>query len=680
MKKIIISVLIAILCFGMLHVEAPGAQASAPKTPKAESTGEKDNKPTHDTKYTVKKIKKPPYCIAVNGSENSPFLPIYWDADCETQINILGQRDYDTIEGDWQFYVTLYKTYRGNSSWEEVAGGLQLNFSTEQSGVGKGELIDLIAQKKDKKKTKKTKWEMPGLDDEPKVKPEPIKVDRDIMKNIQDAPKELYKTEFDIEFSGTINLGPNMLTGEVGEGNDRQIITASELLPDKVEKNSTGKIELMVDSNNNVVASAKIDGKFYGPFVGFFTSEEDLQFQRKDSGKWPIWGVWTNVNPYEPFPNIEKDVKTITGQKGKNETPKKINYPEGKWVTLKQGNKDKPPIYATLQVSKDNIIYETGEIWTYPGSAMFKPEAKTVYSKDLQEILETYPISDYQQIITYHTISDTITYAGFGRLIRVRNAAILGLWSSSGSLGMPDIADPGVPDGTWYEFIGSPYTFTRMTVIDGNVEIDKGAATMYPVSDYEFLILSGITSDIIAPNGTKTGTGITKEDELVSVTEVNKNAGTIKFGAKEYTLIPGFKADGNWTTMEPPLGPPDVEKGAFKTRDEAGNPVDPPADAKWLQFDAKSKIFVLTQMLSEPSGILKETGNYRTFGKDVLLLSEIKGIFYPRPGSAAKGFSEKEYMYGERLLRIMQVTDEDNKPVSLTIAGIGVFRPIRPTE
>lgn len=120
---------------------------------------------------------------------------------------------------------------------------------------------------------------------------------------------------------------------------------------------------------------------------------------------------------------------------------------------LKQGKKEDPTTYATLQVSKDDITYEMGEIWPYPGSAMFKPNALTIYSKDLLPVTRTYKPMDYELTITYHTANDTITYPRFGTLVRVRDANLLGVWSSKGNLEMPVSGDANVPVDIWYEFV-----------------------------------------------------------------------------------------------------------------------------------------------------------------------------------------------------------------------------------
>ncbi|MGI6086138.1 MAG: hypothetical protein ACOYIF_12020 [Acetivibrionales bacterium] len=170
-----------------------------------------------------------------------------------------------------------------------------------------------------------------------------------------------------------------------------------------------------------------------------------------------------------------------------------------------------PTVLMRVFLSDEDITYEEGEIWPYPGSAMFKPKTRKVYSRDMKEEISSSKPLDYTVHITYYTGSDRINYQNFGMLIRVRNPNVLGVWSSVGSLPMPDVEkDSDIPAGTWYEFkkggsetdakasagFSAAYTFTRIiSDNDSNLVIDKGTAIMMPVGDHDIVELSDAGSD-----------------------------------------------------------------------------------------------------------------------------------------------------------------------------------------
>ena len=646
--------------------------------------------PTHSTKYTVKKIKNPPHCISVNGNEDEDFSTQPWIAGSKTHINITGQREDESIAGEWQFYVTFILVFSGETEeLQGMDGTLNFGMLAQLEGSAEGDMIDLVEKKK-KEAEEKKKESKPLFPSPTPKRPGPVNTDAEMIRNSQVPPKELYQGEFDVDLAGTIqNVGQSTVYGKLSSG-DQSYTVKADFLPQDNNVETKGKVKIIIDSNNNVIAHLEAEGKTYGPYAGVFTCEEDLEFIRKDSGTWPIWGVWTDVNPYESMPDISKDAKTISDQIKKKEEPKKINYPEGRWVKLTQGKKEEATAYATLQISRDDITYESGEIWPYPGSAKFKPDKVTVYSKDLKTVLKTYEPMEYELVITYRTASDTIMYPRFGNLVRVRNANLLGVWLNNGDLPIPDVSgNADVPTGTWYEFVrggdetaaktqkgySAAYTFTRiMSKKDKSVEIDKGTAIIMPIVDNEFVLLAGIKSEKISLDGTKTE--LVKDNESLGVTDFNKSEGKVKLGLVEYTCIPGVKIKGSWSTMNPPIGPPDAANGAFLVHDEKGKVFDPPSDAQWIEFNSAEKAFTWTQMLKEPDGILVRNGKYRTIGTDLLLLSNIKGSFYARSNTDVQGFENKDYMYGEKLFQIQQKTDKDKNPVSLSIAGIAEFLPL----
>lgn len=677
MKKKLSLILIFILFTGFLLQSTP---ATAEGGSAATAATKDKNESTHSTKYTAKKIKNPPYCIVVNGNENNDLSTDPWNAGDTASINIVGQRDDKSIAGEWQFYVSFSYEFSGET--EEIkgtSGTLKMGLSARLDGTGKGTMVDLAAKKKKQDEEDKKN----GVKREPPPKQVPVHADDpNMVKNSKAAPEELYQTEFDIDMKGTLQNtnGQNTVSGTISSPNGSQWVTADMnfLTGDNSNVDEKGKLKIIIDGDNNVIATLEISGHSYGPYAGVFTCEEELNVKRKDTFTWPIWGVWTDVNPYEPMPNLSKDVTTVNDQIKNNETPKKINYPEGRWVKLKQGKKEDAATYSTIEVSKEDITFETGEIWPYPGSAMFKPSERTVYSKDLQTVLKTEERMEYEQVITYSTASDTIQYPGFGRLVRVSDANLLGVWSSIGKLDMPDVTKVSdVPPGTWYEFVrgsydesdkaqrgfSAPYTFTRLVVgSDKSVKMEKGSAVIMPIADEELVLLTDLDSG--------------GEDESLVVSEFNKDDGTVLLGGRKYTLIPGLSLKGNWSSMDPPIAAPDAEAGEFSSKDENGGVVDPAKDAQWISFDKEKKSFAWTQILESPDGILVRKGSYRTIGKDLLLLTKIKGSFYARPGKDGQSFKDQDYMYGEKLFVVNQeVKDED--PVSLSISSIGKFLPVK---
>lgn len=680
MKRSSKILLIFLLCLSMILQGVPSIAADE----------KEKEEPTYKTKYTAKKVKKPPYCITVDGTEDQDFADPIWDTGSKTRINIIGQCDDEKIGSEWQFYVKVFILFSGETEpIEGLEGSLKMGLFAELDGTAKADMTDIAEKRKEKeeeeKKERKTYTPRPTP---PKIDASPEEI-----KKMEAPTKEVYKTEFDIDLKGNIsNWDSQTVHGKLGKG-DQQLEVHADFLPEDTTVQSKAKVKLSVYSENDVVVEIELEGKTYGPYAGIFTCREDLEFQRKDSGTWPIWGVWTDVNPYERMPNAPGDYETIQKQIKKNETPKKINYKEGRWVSLKKGKGDVASTYAILQVSEEDITYEEGEIWPFPGSSLFKPKVRTVYSRDMREELSSRKPLDYTVSITYFTGNDSITYQNFGRLIRVRNPNVLGVWSSIGNLPMPNVEkDSDIPTGTWYEFkkggseedakasagFSAAYTFTRITSNkDKSLEIDKGTAIMMPVGDDDLIVLSAIESEKITKDGQKTKS--TKEDETIGVSDYSKSEGTIKFSYIEYTSIPGLSLEGSWSTLNPPVKAPDVESGSFKVRDEDGNAFDPPADSQWIEFNKKDKTLTWTKMISEPAGILREKASYKTFGEDLLLLTDIRADFTALPGSGYESFKDKEYMYGEKLLHVAyeeKEVDDEKMPVSLTIEGEAKFLPI----
>lgn len=684
MKRVSKLFLIFIICLSMIM---QGVHSIAADEKEKEE-------PTYKSKYTAKKVKKPPYCISVDGSEDKDFADPVWDVDSKTRINIIGQCDDEKIGSQWQFYVKVFVLFSGETDpIEGLDGSLKIGLFAQLDGTAKADMTDIAEKRKEKaeeeKKERKTYTPRPTP---PKIDASPEEI-----RKMESSTKEVYKTEFDIDLQGNIsNWDSETVYGKLGKG-DQYTEVHADFMPEDTTVKSKAKVKLSVFSENDVVVEIEMEGKTYGPYAGIFTCRDDLETQRKDSGTWPIWGVWTDVNPYERMPNAPGDYKTIQEQIKKNEKPKKINYKEGRWVSLKKGKGDEPSTYSTLQVSEEDITYEEGEMWPFPGSSLFKPKARTVYSRDMTEEISSYKLPDYTVHITYYTGSDRINYQGFGMLIRVRNPNVLGIWSSVGALPMPNVErDSDIPIGTWYEFkkggseeqakassyCSAAYTFTRIiSDKDKSIVIDKGTAIMMPVADNDLITLSSIESEKIEKNGTKTKS--TKEDEIIGISDYSKSEGTIEYNEIEYTSIPGMSIEGRWSTLEPSVKAPDVKSGSFKVRAENGNAFDPPADSQWLDFDKGEKTLTWTKMVSEPAGILVETSKYRTFGEDLLLLTDIKGSFYANPGTGIESFEDEEYMYGEKLLHVEKIEKEIEvegekvkAPVSFSIEGEAKFLPI----
>lgn len=682
--------MILALLAGLFIQTAPVTGNALTPTPTAAPKTEEEKKETEtSTKYSVKRIKKPPFCIVVNANEFEDFSTSPWMAGSLSTINLLGSRNDASIEGEWEFHLSFNLDFSGDTEeFEGLVGGLAFGIGAKLDGQGTGKIVDLVKLKKKEEKEMKEK----GISPTPTEKAVPIREkDPNMVKNSKEAPKELYKGEVELELKGTLmnTRGDNTVSGTISSPNGNQWVTANMNMIDEAQVNEKAKVRLLIDSDNNVVVYVDCAGKTFGPYVGVFTCEEELDIRRRDTTTYPIWGVWTDVNPYEPMPNLTKDLEKIREQLEKGESPKKINYPEGRWVQLKKGKKGEASTYKTLQVSPEDITYEEGEIWVYPGSAMFKPTAKTVYAKDLLSVLKEKPLLEYTQGIQYSTATDTIYYNGFGRLIRVRNANLLGVWSGIGEIDMPDPKNMiNAPAGTWYEFVratgeaaeqahesfSAAYAFTRVIVgSDKSMEIDKGSAVIMPIAEDELVALYDIQSEKITADGVKTSKQ--KDGETLSVSDFNKAESTILFNKLKYTQIPGLSLKGSFTTVDPPVKGPDPEIGQFSILNAAGQYVDPPANAQWLSFSREKKTFTWTQVLKEDGGILIRTGDYRTIGKDLLLLTNILGSFYAYPGSGKESFQNKPYQYGEKLFVIKQET-KDDKPVSLTISGEGKFLPL----
>lgn len=503
----------------------------------------------------------------------------------KTRLNIIGQRNYDGIAGEWVFYVTFYLAGVGNMEAPRgLEGAFIMEAAVELQGTATGKMLDLAEERKKKEEEEKRKIKPVFTPKRTTPRPTPTRTDSEYIRNYEPNPRDLYKCEFEADLKGSLmNVGPTTVYGGIGI-EDQWTHVEENFIDPGMTVEDTGKVTMYIDSKDNVSVSLELQGEEYGPFRGVFTCEEDLEIQRKDSGTWPIWGVWTDRNPYEPMPDFEKDFETVQGQVRKGETPKKVNYPEGRWLMFDKGSKDKPRRYSILEVSSEDVVYETGELWPYPGSVMFKPDYKVIASKDLTVDSGKFSPPEYDLAVTYNDASDTLVHPFLGTLVRVRNVKIVGIWSSISDQLMPDIEDVAeIPEGTWYEFkkntdkeddtiwgISAAYTFSRIiSDKDNGVEIDKGLAIMMPIQDNEFVQLTKIQCEKIAPDGTVTR--FEKEDESVVVSEYGK--GQIKFNMMQYYSVSSLNLKGKWSTVIPPVDPPDAEEGIYEVWDENGNAV-----------------------------------------------------------------------------------------------------------
>jgi len=636
------------------------SDAADRKTPTPEPTME------HETKISSKIIRKPPFVITIDDSNVYDLSESGMTASSNSYLVLMGQCNDSTLEGDWTFSFRFTETFGAETNpIAGLVGGIGMGI--EATGIGTGTSVMKGPEKKKKEKPTPT----PTPDDS-RLPLAPL---------VPEGPPVTGNTKFDVQVPVQIRniRGGDTISGTISTPDGSQWTTAHVNLFD--ESSAAQKVAVNVEINvfedDRVRATLVIDGKTRY-FDGLLTSQQELQVKRKETYKWPIWGVWTDVNPYSPIPDVARDLESL-----KKNPDKSISYPSGRWLSMDPGKKDQAGRYSIVESDGERVLFETGEIWSYPGSALFVPDAWKVLSSDMKTVLKETVPPGYPKSLTYQNATDTLLDPEKGRYVRVRTAILLGTWSDAGDFSIPPKGGKSdVPDGIWYEFTRAPeddaadrtitgysglYQFKRSTVKGGEVtRTDEGIALSMPIAGADMIRLEDITS--------KDGRGTEKtlEPEMLLVEQFDKDAGTVVLNGKPFTNVSGPSPAGRWCLADKTTNPPDIAHGTFKVRDQAGDLFAPKAGDQWLELDGKTKTFTWTQIVAEPAGILVETGKFRTLGGNALILSEMKASYWPDLDAESEGaaFENRLNGLGERMLTFSR----DKEGTQLDLGGIGQFR------
>lgn len=647
MKKIFRAIFIFFLGISLVISVSPTAQGMTQKGG--------SNKPSTQVEYEAKKVRKPPYSITVNNGEiKEDFSQAGLKAEGAAKLNLIGISEGSTIDSRWTIRFSFDYSFKAETETiPGMNGKINFGIGAVMQTSGDCYLDNKLPPPTGKKK--KSNWTI-----------DPI-----LQKWVTKKPEVKLAYEGELEVESEVRAynvdGKNSFSGKLSSEDMAQWAIAEGSL---IGSGNTGekkiKLKISIYSNDKVEVFVYTGNREYGPYEGILASDWDIEAKRKEKAKWPIWGIWTNESPYEPMPNIEKDLKEI-----EKDSSKKINYKNGSWVMLKEGKKEEASQYKLAVITDEDITIESGEIWAYPGSALFVPKEKKIYSTDLRELKSSFIPDRYPQLIEYNSISDTIDYFTIGSMVRVRSINLTGVWSMNQNQIFPDIKKPEViSGGIWYKFTrdletdeknksssGANYTFVRVTSIPNKeVRIDKGKARLYPLQGDEFMSLYEIESEITSKDGSKKQNKT--ELEYVAVSGYDKTKGEITLGETKLYLIVPPALRGRWATLNPATEPPDVVNGAFRVKDVSGNAFDPPKGSQWIVFDADKRQFTWTENLKEPQGVLVRKGSYKLVegvsDKDTILeFSDITASYYPVPGDkAAEAFKDREYMYGQMYFSI----------------------------
>ena len=632
------------------------------KSPAATPSPTPTDEVAHEGKVSGKWVRTPPFVITVEDKDGYDASQSGVSASQAGWLTMIGQCDDDRVDGAWQFSFRFRYVYASETEkMVELVGGLGMG--VELTGTGTADATMAAPEKK-----KKTTPSESAKNGDPLAPLTP------------DGPPASFSCTFETtmaleivrpESAGSIS---GFLMAPTGES---RVDARLDLLGGQGGGTVPVKARINVFGDDRVRVAFSVDGKpMY--FDGVLTSEKELDVRRKESWKWPIWGVWTDRNPYEPMPNVPKDLEAL-----KEKPDKKIAYPLGQWLMLKAGRKDDPSTYAFVQSTDSGVVYEQGEIWPYPGSARFVPRTRKEMSKDLRSVQsETVP-DGYAIDMTYRTATDSLWVPAFGHLVRVRDAILYGAWSTAGDVAVPQKGQKAsVPDGTWLEFSRdtsenaqamsvSGYSgqslFTRTVIRDGTVQrVDTGTAITMPIAEEEMVHLVNLVSTI--------GDQVSElPDETLLVTQYDKAAGTVDLNQVSYTSVTGAGPGGVWCSAVPVTRPPDAARGAVLAMDPQGAMIAPDPGTVWMQFNNKAKTFTRTTLLDDPIGYLVETGRFRTVGGNVLVLFDMTAGFFPDPekGDLDAAFQNRPNTIGEQVLPFEKTKDD-----GLQIGGIGTLHEV----
>lgn len=668
------------------------SSTTARPSPGAPTTTAATDETEHSGKVTGKYVRKPPFVITVDDSNILDLSDTSITAGMTTYLTLIGQNNSDKLEGEWTFAFRYRFVMEADMNpIKGLVGGVGMGF--DASGTGSA-----TAPLKTPKRPSPTPTPL-FTTDEDDAPPDPL---------ASLVPEEDTYVPTG-EFTTTVPmLMANMRGGDTVHGRleapdgSQWVEGGYNLFDSGTTVNLELKFHIVVKPDDQVRVTVEADGKT-AYFDGWLTSEQELDVKRKETWKWPIWGVWTDINPYNAMPGVEKDLTAL-----EEDPDKKISYPAGNWLAMKAGKKEDAATYQIVETTAEQVIWEKGEIWAYPGSAMFKPTLRRVFSPDLKTVLSEQSLGDRPVDMTYRTESDRLWVPTLGNLVRVRNGLVPGSWSDAGDHPVPGYGDDTeLPDGTWIVFArttsngsstsgsnngsggssgssgsgGSESdapqaiagysgtgTFTRLFVEDGEIfRTDKGSALCMPIGDDDLMALSGITSET-------DGSKIDIDDETVHVSDFDKAAGTVSLNGVPYFNAGNPSPVGSWYSDAAAPVAPDIAGGGVKPRREDGTVVEPRKRMQWLTLN-DDKTFVWTQVvengdgeLEENGGILEERGKFKTVGGNMLQLTDMTGTYVPFDPDAT-GFENQQNGLADRLLQF----DHDKDAGTLEISGAGTF-------
>ncbi|NLC42749.1 MAG: hypothetical protein GX783_00535, partial [Clostridiales bacterium] len=594
--------------------------------------------------------RKPPYCIVINEEiqRDRSVSTARWIENLSLQLDATST---DFIDGKWKTLVKLIIDNRLDALEFEAVGGF--------GKFGMASLTECTADIS----MKKTHDYMP------------LPTPKRGFKSSTEAAKEKANKEFvkthaqytsSTQMKATVT-GTNTLDGDKNfdlydPTEDAQ--TSGDLLALLgIGKSFASECTVDIDvfGDDRATATIKMDGQSYGPFTGKFTTDEEVRWEHKENLKLPIWGVWSGVGPYEAMPKIKNDEKT------KNNLDKRI----GRWLQLTQGkNKELGEnylgSYQLITATEGQVISETGTLQAYPGTfRCLKVKTLTFNRDDPQNPIEG-DGSNHLMNFRYNPTTDTIDGMDIGgKMVRVRNANLIGTWNTIGPVAaMPDPdkvkLSEELPKGVWYRFDkrteeqkaaemqelnknpnGSAhvnvYTYICVdTTGSQGIKKESGTAIFIPMSDEEWIQLADIKGSIYPWDG-KEPTQYEGEGNLLMIEGAIIQSGEINLNQELYYRFTPDPLKGSWSSLDG-IQPPDPANDMLEAKDSSGKSASLSGNEQWWSFDDKAGSFRHIVYCEEEQGhgYLIETGKYRRTQIDQLLLTEVTGSFYPLSGDGWK--------------------------------------------
>ena len=680
-----------------------------------------------DVKITLKGsvVKEPPYYLYLeHKQENIGTVPSLLGNDkANLTWKLEGKRNSieNQVEGEWEF--TIFMDFVSVNTWHEindhiietvlVPGREHVTVNAKAKGIvtdssGKvPEIPDPMEQARQKRAQKQEKKQKDIAKVRELLEMDPVKrkakIEEDKAKALNPQAKTVYKAFITIPGTQVLmrDSTPGLLMSvsiPSGDINHYEMTTlkywrARELLGDV-----NFYFDLTIDDKDNAKADLVYTdqfGSYTHELTGQLTCQKSIETKLKISKKFPIWGTWTDKDPYAAVPKILADhQKRQTQLAAKKTDPSAkvdtIVYNNGKWLTLVKGKtlvqkspfdpKNEPYVYQMIEITDEFIQFEIGEIWLGVSLGMH-PTEKYYFPRDHQNntALFSEPLSAYSQPLSesflnlsYNSITDTIRPTlGFfmgTTLYRVKGPAFYDTWSNVKGVEKPDPKSVRSTAGTWYDFAiqkgvytdgkdkdGNPAkvyeppevggaNFEKVTVHkNGTAEVLSGSAEINALSDYivcyvEKRVTYDANGKATTENyGNDNAKGDEDDDDEFDYEELiiaysDYNKAAGTIKFDGETFYKVSKATLNGTWSTQEAAPPLPDASNKDAREAIARNYKVPV--LWYKFNSPGMDF--TRLTWRPGeGLLIETGAYRNLGDGRIVLDNIVGTFYGSDGELA---------------------------------------------